>query len=536
MKKSWGLINYFLLVGVIVLSFGFSCKGVAATAPNDEQTKDSAIKASEQVFNEGMTVKGPTAVEVGDKGTFEIQVDYAGVPFDGKYVFYYDESRIIIDAQGNWEALKAGKDTIAVAYGYIPSEKMLNDLKVYFGGDIPAQKDIAKTLQMKIAEKAKSPEMEFNEGMVLKGPTEVEVGDKGTFDIQVDYGGVPFDGKYVFYYDESLIKIDAQGNWEALKAGKVDIVYGYIPSEKMLSDLKKHFGGDIPSQEEIAKAFQLTISEKQKNSEMVFNVGMDLRGPSVVEVGDKGKFDIRIDYEGIPFDGKYVFNYDKSLIKVDEQGNWEALKSGKVNINFGYLPSKKMLVAIEKHFGGEIPPQTATALIHPMYITDNQMIFNEGMTLNGPTSVEVGDKGKFGIKVDYEGIPFDGKYVFNYDESLIKVDAQGNWEALKAGEVDITFGYLPSKKMLEDIMNHFGGEIPPQKEIAKIHKMLISEKAVQQTQPIQTSASTTKQYPVTTSKQLPRTGERKMSIFIYLGAFITVFASWLIARNRRVSK
>lgn len=169
-------------------------------------------------------------------------------------------------------------------------------------------------------------------------------------------------------------------------------------------------------------------------------------------------------------------------------------------------------------------------------IKASEQVFNEGMTVKGPTAVEVGDKGTFEIQVDYAGIPFDGKYVFNYDESLIKVDAQGNWEALKAGEVDITFGYLPSKKMLEDIMNHFGGEIPPQKEIAKIHKMLISEKAVQQTQPIQTSASTTKQYPVTTSKQLPRTGERKMSIFIYLGAFITVFASWLIARNRRVSK
>lgn len=165
-----------------------------------------------------------------------------------------------------------------------------------------------------------------------------------------------------------------------------------------------------------------------------------------------------------------------------------------------------------------------------------EQVFNEGMTIEGPTEVKVGDKGTFDIQIDYEGIPFDGKYVFNYDESLIKVDAQGNWEALKAGEVDITFGYLPSKKMLEDILNHFGGEIPPQKEIAKIHKMLISEKAIQQPEPLQTSASTTKQYPVTTSKQLPRTGERKMSTFIYLGAFITVFALWLIARNKRVSK
>lgn len=528
MKKRRGLIYSFILTGAIFVSIGFSCKGVAASAPNVEQTIGSSKERVEQVFNEGMTMNDPTEVEVGDKGTFDIQVDYAGVPFDGKYVFYYDESMIKVDENGNWEALKAGD--VDVIFGYIPSEKMLNDLKTHFCGEIPEQKDIAKVLQIKISE------MVLNSGMLLKGPTEVEVGDKGTFDIKVDYDGIPFDGKYVFHYDQSLIKIDAQGNWEALKAGKVDIVYGYIPSEKMLNDLKNHFGGVIPPQEEIAKAFQLTISEKQKGSDMVFNVGMDLRGPKAVEVGDKGKFDIKVNYEGIPFDGKYVFNYDKSLIKVDEQGNWEALKAGKVNINYGYLPSKKMLAAIEKHFDGEIPPQTAIALIHPMYITDNQMVFNEGMSLNGPTNVEVGDKGKFGIKIDYEGIPFDGKYVFNYDESLIKVDAQGNWEALKAGEADITFGYLPSKKMLENIMNHFGGEIPPQKEIAKIHKMLISEKAIQQPEPLQTSTSTTKQYPVTTSKQLPRTGERKMSTFIYLGAFITVFAVWLIARNRRVSK
>jgi len=528
--KKWAMLGRYIIVIVTILSLVTGGHKVfAESSTKEKQVNDSTYSSNAMIFNEGMSVKGPSKVEVGDKGSLDIKVDYEGIPFDGKYVFYYDDSLIKIDDQGNWEALKAGN--VSITYGYLPSEKMLEDIKTHFGGTIPPQKSIALLFELSITEKQKSTEMAFNEGMILKGPSQVEVGDKGTFDIQVDYEGIPFDGKYVFYYDDSLIKIDDQGNWEALKAGKVNITYGYLPSEKMLEDIKTHFGGTIPPQKSIALLFELSITEKQKSTEMVFNEGMKLSGPSNVEVGDKGTFDIQVDYENIPFDGKYVFYYDDSLIKIDDQGNWEALKAGKVDITYGYLPSEKMLEAIKKHFGGEIPPQKAIALIHEMVISEKQkitpMVFNEGMSLKGPTNVEVGDKGTFDIQVNYEGIPFDGKYVFYYDNSLIKIDDQGNWEALKAGKVDITYGYLPSEKMLENLTTHFGGEIPPQKDISKVHQMIISEKVVQQLETTQTAS---------TKKQLPRTGEQQKTNYQYLGVFITGLALWFVKRQRQQSK
>ena len=229
---------------------------------------------------------------------------------------------------------------------------------------------------------------------------------------------------------------------------------------------------------EVSQSNGLELSIEKEISEPIISVGMTLAGPAQVTIGDKGTFDIEVDYEGIPFDGEYVFDYDDTLLEIDNQGNWEALNPGIVSVVYGYSPSEKMWQPINEHHSGDAHYDSSGAKIHEMTILDERgtnKILDSGMTLKGPTQVTVGDKGTFEIEVDFAGVPFEGEYVLSYDTNLIRIDTQGNWEAVKSGEVTITYAYKPSPAMLSELMKHFGGAIPPQPKNETVHTMKITE-------------------------------------------------------------
>lgn len=162
----------------------------------------------------------------------------------------------------------------------------------------------------------------------------------------------------------------------------------------------------------------------------------------------------------------------------------------------------------------------------------SNLILYKGMTLKGPKEVQVGDKGTFDISVTYDvdlldpddKIIFDGAYFFDYDQSLISIDSNGNWEALKAGKVDISYGYIPSEKMLNDIIVKTGKENLTVTDTAPTHSMTILEK---------TTLTSTSDSAKATGKDLPNTGEQQNKQLLLIGGLVVVIVLLLIFRNKK---
>lgn len=163
-------------------------------------------------------------------------------------------------------------------------------------------------------------------------------------------------------------------------------------------------------------------------------------------------------------------------------------------------------------------PALSKEVLNP-YSDVSSLVINQGMNLKGPKEVQVGEKGTFEITIDYgHDVAFDGNYVFTYDESLITVDQNGNWEALKAGEVNITYGYHPSEKMWNDMVAKSDGGVLSFTETALVHQIKIAEKTV---------ATSTTDTPVAKAKVLPKTGET-LDVHMQIMGFIFLVAvvSW----------
>lgn len=345
-------------------------------------------------FNESnVGTSGTFKPEVDMNGAVVDGVDYSSVNFDGEFVYYGDSEYISISEDGKWKFLKEGKTT--VQYGYIPSSQMLADMTA-------AAKEQGKELNLKAMSLASTEVTIYenhpsngtiNAGMTIKGPSEVKVGDSGTFDISIDpsalnqegmdFSHIEFDGEYVFYYDESLISIDEKGNWKALKAG--DATFGYLwrPSEAMWEEMNKVI--EASGKEFILTAIQpiheLTITEKSSTHPGIQH-GINIKMPSEVYVGDSGTFEISVDpsalnrngmdFSHIKFDGEIVFDYDESLVSIDGKGNWKALKAGDATFTCHWIPSEAMWKEMKKVIdaSGEDFLLTTEAIYYPFTIKD----------------------------------------------------------------------------------------------------------------------------------------------------------------------
>ncbi|WP_265459260.1 LPXTG cell wall anchor domain-containing protein [Enterococcus sp. HY326] len=321
----------------------------------------------------------------------------------------------------------------------------------------------------------------YSEGMTLRGLETVRVGDTGKFAIDFDLGETEFDGSYVFEDEAGLLEIDSDGNWTAIAAGQTEISYGYLPNESMASALADvEFAGQAPA----------TLPIEVVDKEAVLFDGMTMTNEaSDITVGDTGKFDISFEDESLFNDGSYYFNYDPALITVAADGTWEALAKGAAKVSYGYIPQETEATtdSSEEETTNssdeeatqrttEIAPQAAeeeqeepSLELNIRAAIDQNAVYSYGMTIETPTGdVVVGQTGQFNPQVSLlqEGnngqeVTFAGTFVWDYDETALTIDENGNWTALKAGNFQINYGYTPTEATLAGMQTYFGEENMP---------------------------------------------------------------------------
>ena len=67
--KKWAMLGRYIIVVVTILSLVTGGHKVfAESSTKEKQVNDSTYSSKAMIFNEGMSVKRPSKVEVGDKG------------------------------------------------------------------------------------------------------------------------------------------------------------------------------------------------------------------------------------------------------------------------------------------------------------------------------------------------------------------------------------------------------------------------------------------------------------------------------------
>ncbi|MHC5246981.1 LPXTG cell wall anchor domain-containing protein [Enterococcus sp. LJL90] len=434
---------------------------------------DELNEEEAQIYSEGMTLRGLETVRVGDTGKFAIDFDLGETEFDGSYVFEDEAGLLEIDSDGNWTAIAAGQTEIS--YGYLPNESMESALAdVETAGQAPA------TLPIEVVEK----EAVLFDGMTMTNEvSDITVGDTGKFDISFEDEGVFNDGSYYFSYDPALITVADDGTWEALAKGAAKVSYGYIPQEiEATTDSSEEATTNSSVEEATQRTAEIAPQAAEEEQEepslelniraaidqnAVYSYGMTIETPlQNVVVGDTGKFNPQVSLlqEGnnnqeVTFAGTFVWDYDETALTIDEDGNWTALKAGNFQINYGYIPTEATLASMQTYFGEENMPATGT-LGYLMRVGDgtndtSTAVYSEGLTMSvanvfdseNPV-VEIGDEGTFNFAFNLTDVEFSGSYEFVYDETMIEIDANGNWKALKAGQIIVEYGYRPDATML----------------------------------------------------------------------------------------
>ncbi|MDA9470112.1 hypothetical protein C240_246 [Enterococcus sp. 5H] len=347
----------------------WEAKGVGTTvitvkSGNISKTVKVTVKAKD-VPLESITVEPKELNQVvGDKGT--LKVIYTPSNTTNKEVTFtsVEPAIITVDANGNWEARKAGTTKILVMAG----------TKMEWVEVTVSEKDIPL------------------ESITVEPKTLNQVvGDKGT--LKVIYTPSNTTNKEVTFtsVDPTVITVDANGNWEAKKVGTTKIL--------VMAGTKMEW-------------VEVTVSEKDIPLESI------TVEPKVLNqvVGDKGT--LKVIYTPSNTTNKEVTftSVDPTVITVDANGNWEAKKAGttKILVMAGTKMEWVEVTVSEK----DIPLESIT--VEPKRLDQ-----------------VVGDKGT--LKVIFTPSNTTNKEVTytSIDPSIITVDANGNWEAKKVGTTKI---------------------------------------------------------------------------------------------------
>lgn len=319
----------YLLLSSIILSLSFSVCAFAEsqdthTDPEnslqDEQT--TLMKDITPIF----TIPNMENILVNTEGDITVELfDNIKDP-EGRIKAYVSNNDIIkIDEKGHWKALKAGETTFTLFYEY--SEKAINELKNKYPGFEFAQQEIAVLGEVSVIE-ADKKELDITPNFIFDDLTNLTVKDTGSIKV-APIEGVEVTGSFSVVSDEhSIITLDKDGNWAALKAGNASLPLNFEYSQDTMDRLAEKFPNTsfltrVIPQAAIVTVFDGTFSLKP----VVTNLDISAK------VGDTGKLELAPISGVDDLQGIFEMIDPKGIIEIDENGNWKALKAGTTQVS-----------------------------------------------------------------------------------------------------------------------------------------------------------------------------------------------------------
>lgn len=311
---------------------------------------------------------GVLTLEPGEETKIEIKVTPDNATDKGVTFESSDESVVIIDKNGNIEAVGEGEAIITVT-----------------SKDDPTKTD-------SVVVQVKNPVVPVEKVVVEKDEFVLDITEKDKIEASV----IPDDAtnKELTYTsdDESIVKVDKYGNIEAVGKGTATITVASKDDPTKTAEVKVTV--EVPVDKVIVEKEEITLDVGEKDEITVIVTPDDATDKSVI-------------YE----------SSDESVVKVDENGNIEAVGKGEATITVTSKddPTKKTEIKVTV----EVP-------------VEKVVVDKEEITL------DIGNNDKINASV----VPTDATdkgIIFESDnEKVVRVDENGNIEAVGKGEATIT--------------------------------------------------------------------------------------------------
>ncbi len=357
-------------------------EAIITVTSRDNPSKTETVKVTVEIPVEDIiTDRNEINLEVGqtDKVTVTVTPDDA----TDKSVTYEsnDESVVKVDENGNIEAVGEGEAIITIT----------------------SKDDHTKTETVKVT--VKNPVVPVDGIKVNKTEIELEEGktDKITVTVTPDNAtdkGVTFESS-----DETVVKVDENGNVIAVGEGEATVT--------VTSDDNPDLFIKIP--------VRVTVPEKPTEPEKipVDEVIVD-KYDIFLEKGDTDKITASVKPDDATEKGVTYKSVNESIVKVDENGNIEAVGEGTTTI-----------LIISK----DDPTKVATVFVtvNPVYVPADGIV-----TDRDEITLTKGETDKITVSVTPENATEKGVTYESSNENVIKVDKKGNITAVGEGEAVIT--------------------------------------------------------------------------------------------------
>jgi LPXTG-motif cell wall-anchored protein len=346
------------------------------------------------------------------------------------------------------------------------------------------------------------------------------VGGKGLIEVEPLEGLKDLKGTFkVTVADTNILTVDKQGNWQGLKAGTTTAVLDFEWSEESLAKIQKKFPDTQLNQKSIAQEIPVEVTQAD---EKFVDITPEYNLKEIkAKIGETGQFSVKpmggvSDLKGI-FTARISSGQAKDVLSVDADGKWTALKAGKTEFVLDYKLSDESYKEIQDKNPGSTLTSMSIATLIKVEVTPVGSL-NITPVIDA-TSVEgkVGDTGQLNVK-PIEGVEGSkGAFAFTVkDPSIIEIDANGNWKALKAGTTEFTYTYTWSDETMKLLSEKYPGYEFYTQDNAQVLKVTITDNTTGST----VSGGTAK--PV--GKQLPATNETNSNGVLLAGFIVVLFA------------
>ncbi|MGG5342660.1 LPXTG cell wall anchor domain-containing protein [Enterococcus sp. AZ192] len=348
------------------------------------------------------------------------------------------------------------------------------------------------------------------------------VGEKGSIEVKPVERIKDLKGTFkVTVADPSVLSINEKGIWQGLKAGTTKATIDFEWSKDSLKKIQEKFPEHELAQKSIAKEVPVTVAE-----EKIVGITPKYNVSAIkAKIGDTGQFTVE------PMGGvsdlkgtftAYIKDEHKDIISVDANGKWTALKAGTTEFVLDYKLSDESYKAIQDKNPGSILRANSIATVIKAEVTPVGTMNITPMLDIASIEGKVGDIGQLKVK-PIEGMENPtGSFTFSIkDPSIIEIDKDGNWKALKAGTTEFTYTYTWSRETMKQLSEKYPGYEFAIQELAQVVKVTITDGTISSTKP----AGTTKP----TGKQLPATNEASQQSWILavgLMLLILTLAGW----------
>lgn len=375
-----------------------------------------------------------------------------------------------------------------------------------------AEEEITKTSETKITEEKK--EIDLTPKFKTK-EIKTDIGGKGTIEVEQIEGMKDLKGTFkTAVADESILSINAQGQFQGLKSGKTKATLDFEWDKESLQKIKKKYPDYQLVKKDIAQEVPvevITAEEKSIDITPNFNVGT-----ISAKIGETGQFKVAPMGGVVNLKGTYLAHIPenaKGIISVNADGKWTALKTGTVEFVLDFKLSEESSKEIQaKNPGSTLITRDIATLVKvdvkPVGILNITPIINS-TSINGT----VGETGQITVKPIEGIIDANGLFATMIDDpSIIEIDSTGKWKALKAGTTSFMYTYKWSDETMEKLAEKYPGYEFYVEEGTQVVEVKITENTTASTKPVGTTKPT--------GKQLPATNDASTNVILGIGLFL----------------